>query len=131
MCQSCVVVAGRKWRRKLDESPPVNLRNRVYELMVELPAGKVTTYGDLAALAGSPRAARVVGGIAHTGPTELPWHRLVNAQGGLAIGFPGGQEGQRQLLEQDGIECNEEWCVKDFGERRWRPEWNDPNLRLL
>lgn len=119
------------WRRKLDELPPVNLRNRVYELMVELPAGKVTTYGDLAALAGSPRAARVVGGIAHTGPTELPWHRLVNAQGGLAIGFPGGQEVQRQLLEQDGIECDEEWHVKDFGERRWRPEWNDPNLRLL
>ena len=107
------------------------LRDRVYELMAELPAGNVTTYGDLAALAGSPRAARVVGGIAHTGPTELPWHRLVNAQGGLAIGFPGGQEGQRQLLEQDGIKCNEEWCVKDFGERRWRPEWNDPNLRLL
>lgn len=107
------------------------LRDRVYELMAELPAGNVTTYGDLAALAGSPRAARVVGGIAHTGPTELPWHRLVNAQGGLAIGFPGGQEVQRQLLEQDGIECNEEWYVKDFGERRWRPEWNDPNLRLL
>ena len=45
------------------------LRERVYQLMADLPEGKVTTYGDLAALAGSPRAARVVGGIAHTGPT--------------------------------------------------------------
>lgn len=108
-----------------------NLREKVYALMTTLPADKVTTYGDLAAMAGNPRAARVVGGIAHTGPTDLPWHRLVNAQGGLAVGFPGGQDVQRQLLAQDGIECDDEWHIKDFGERRWRPEWSEPNLRLL
>lgn len=107
------------------------LRERVYELMAKLPDDKVTTYGDLAAMAGSPRAARIVGGIAHTGPLDLPWHRLVNAQGGLAIGFPGGQDVQRQLLAGDGIECNQEWHVKDFGERRWRPQEYDPNPRLL
>ncbi len=106
------------------------LREKVYALMAELPVDKVTTYGDLAAMAGSPRAARVVGGIAHTGPTELPWHRLVNAHGGLAVGFPGGQDVQRQLLAHDGIECDEHWQVEDFGERRWRPQAHDPNLRL-
>lgn len=99
--------------------------------MAQLPADKVTTYGDLAALAGHPYAARVVGGIAHGGPDDLPWHRLVNAQGGLAVGFPGGQDVQRQLLMQDGIEVDKEWRIENFGERRWRPEWNDPNLRLL
>ena len=108
-----------------------NLRERVYELMAELPEDKVTTYGDLAAMAGSPRAARIVGGIAHSGPDDLPWHRLVNAQGGLAVGYPAGQDIQRQLLAQDGIECDEDWRVKEFGERRWRPQWNEPNLRLL
>lgn len=108
-----------------------DLRMKVHELMAQLPSDRVTTYGDLAAMAGSPRAARIVGGIAHTGPTELPWHRLVNAQGGLAVGFPGGQDVQRQLLQQDGIECDERWHVKDFGERRWRPEWNQQSLRLL
>lgn len=97
------------------------LRERVYRLMAELPAGAVTTYGDLAAMAGSPRAARIVGGIAHTGPTDLPWHRLVNVHGGLAVGFPGGQEVQRQLLEQEGIACDEQWRVAEFKERRWRP----------
>ena len=107
------------------------LRQRVYELMAILPDDKVTTYGDLAAMAGSPRAARIVGGIAHTGPLELPWHRLVNAKGGLAVGFPGGQEVQRQLLMQNGIECDRNWHIKDFGERRWRPQEYDPNLRLL
>lgn len=98
-----------------------NIRSRVYDLMSILPEGKVTTYGDIAAMVGSPRAARVVGGIAHSGPTELPWHRLVNARGGLAVGFPGGQDVQRQLLEQDGIKCDDAWRVIDFGERRWRP----------
>lgn len=107
------------------------LRKAVYELMAELPHDKVTTYGDIAALAGSPRAARIVGGIAHTGPEQLPWHRLVNADGGLAIGYPGGQVAQRQLLEQDGIECDENYRVKQFGERRWRPAQYDQNLRLL
>ena len=105
------------------------LRDKVYELMAQLPRDKVTTYGDLAGMAGHPYAARIVGGIAHGGPEELPWHRLVNAQGGLAVGFPGGQEVQRQLLAQDDIECDEQWRVKDFGERRWRP--NEQNLRLL
>ena len=115
----------------MDELPLISLRDRVYELMTELPVDKVTTYGDLAAMAGSPRAARIVGGIAHTGPDELPWHRLVNAEGGLAVGFPGGQDVQRQLLAADGIECDDAWRIKDFRERRWKPAWNEPNLRLL
>lgn len=108
-----------------------SLRDSVYSLMTQLPADKVTTYGDLAAMSGNPRAARIVGGIAHTGHEELPWHRLVNAQGGLAVGYPGGQNVQRQLLEQDGIACDENWHIKDFGERRWRPQEFDQNLRLL
>ena len=96
------------------------LRDQIYELMAQLPDDKVTTYGDLAAFAGHPYKARRVGEIAHGGPTELPWHRLVNFKGGLAVGFPGGQDVQRQLLEQDGIIC-ESGRVADFEERRWRP----------
>lgn len=88
--------------------------------MSKLPKDKVTTYGDLAAMSGRPRAARIVGGIAHGGPLKLPWHRLVNASGGLAIGFPGGREVQLQLLQQDGIQCDEHWHIKDFRARRWR-----------
>lgn len=98
------------------------LRDSVYEAIGQLPADKVTTYGDLAALAGHPYAARQVGNIAHGGPDSLPWHRLVNARGGLAIGFPGGQEVQRQLLEQDGIACDENWRIVDFEDRRWQPK---------
>ncbi len=97
----------------------MDFRAKVYLLMSQLPSNKVTTYGDLATWAGSPRAARIVGGIAHSGSETLPWHRLVNTQGGLAIGYPGGVEGQRQLLEQDGITCTN-YRIDDFGELRWR-----------
>lgn len=105
-----------------NQLPIASLRDRVYALMSELPDDKVTTYGDLAALAGHPYAARRVGEIAHGGPANLPWHRLVNAKGGLAVGFPEGQVAQKQLLAQDGIACDERWRVIDFEERRWRPE---------
>lgn len=104
----------------MTELPISSFRDRVYILMASLPEGRVTTYGDLAAMAGHSYAARQVGAIAHGGPTDLPWHRLVNARGGLAVGFPGGQEVQRQLLAQDGIQCDDEWRVVDFEERRWR-----------
>lgn len=103
--------------------PVVNeLRERVYALMVALPDGAVTTYGDLATMAGYPCAARRVGVIAHGGPTNLPWHRLVYADGRLAPGFPGGASAQQQLLEQDGIMCNGAGRICDFEERRWRPK---------
>lgn len=105
-------------------------REKVYQLMAELPGDKVTTYGDLAAMAGQPRAARIVGGIAHQGPDDLPWHRLVNKEGGLAIGYHGGQEIQRQMLEQDGITCTS-YKVDNFGERRWIPQKYDPNFHSL
>lgn len=90
--------------------------------MAMLPNDKVTTYGDLAAMAGHPRAARIVGGIAHAGPDELPWHRLVNVHGGMATGYPGGQDVQRALLAQDDIACDTNYRVVDFEIHRWRPQ---------
>lgn len=95
-------------------------KQKVYELMNRVPAGQVTTYGDLAGFAGHAHAARIVGGMAHYGPAELPWHRLVNRFGGLASGFPGGREVQQQLLEADGVRCTN-FTVDDFEVRRWRP----------
>ena len=97
-----------------------NFRDRIYELMRQLPSEKVTTYGDLAAMAGHANAARVVGVIAHGGPEDLPWNRLVNYRGGIAVGFPGDRDIQRQLLAQDGIQCDESWSVADFENRRWK-----------
>lgn len=101
--------------------PDKNFRERIEALIVRVPYGRVTTYGDLAALAGQPAASRVVGGIAHYGDTELPWHRLVNRFGGLASGFHGGREVQAQLLAQEGVTCTNH-VVDHFEELRWKPE---------
>lgn len=96
-------------------------RSKVYGLIEQVPAGRVTTYGDLAGLAGHANASRIVGGIAHTGPSHLPWHRLVNRFGGLASGFHGGREIQSQLLEAEGITCTNS-VVDHFKEKRWYPK---------
>lgn len=77
---------------------------RVYELVSQIPKGRVMTYGQIAAMCGGPRAARIVGGIAHHGPTELPWQRVVKKDGSLAEGYYGGIEGHKQALEADGVE---------------------------
>lgn len=97
-----------------------SFRQSVYELMAQVPAGRVVTYGDIAGLAGHANAARIVGGIAHYGPSELPWHRLVNRFGGLASGFHGGRRVQQQLLEAEGVSCTNH-VVDNFESRRWNP----------
>lgn len=97
-----------------------NFRKKIELLMGQVPAGQVTTYGDLAAMAGHPYAARIVGGVAHYGNEFLPWHRLVNRFGGLASGYWGGREAQLQLLEAEGITCTN-FIVDNFEEKRWRP----------
>lgn len=100
-----------------------NLRQKVEALMSQLPSDKVTTYGDLAALAGHARSARIVGGIAHYGNPDLPWHRLVNRFGGLASGYshpPGGRDGQAERLAADGINSTNH-IVDNFEDIRWRP----------
>ncbi len=78
------------------------------------------TLNDIAALAGHPYAARQVGGLAHFGPTDLPWHRVVNRRGECASGYYGGKEGHKQVLEQEGFEVKD-YRIVDFVERRWRP----------
>ena len=95
-------------------------RDTIYKLIAEVPSGKVTTYGDLAALAGHASAPRIVGGIAHFGETGLPWHRLVNRFGGLASGFYGGREVQALLLASEGVTCNN-FIVNNFEDIRWHP----------
>lgn len=78
------------------------------------------TYGQIAALCGRPRAARIVGGIAHYGAERLPWQRVVKKDGGLAEGYPGGVEGHRQVLALEGVMADKNYRV-DIGRLRWTP----------
>jgi methylated-DNA-protein-cysteine methyltransferase related protein len=81
------------------------MKREIYSVVSQIPFGRVMTYGQIALICGHPGAARAVGQAAHFGPPELPWHRVVNARGGLASGFvPGGRDMQAKLLQAEGIE---------------------------
>lgn len=97
-----------------------SFKERVYDLVASIPEGRVMTYGDIAALCGQPTASRIVGGLAHFGPTSLPWHRVVNRLGECASGYYGGKEGHKAVLEQEGFTIVD-YRIVDFAERRWRP----------
>ena len=96
-------------------------RERVEALVAQIPQGRVMTYGQLAALAGSPMAARIVGGIAHFGDPDLPWQRVVNKKGGLASGYPGGRAAHKAHLEAEGVKVSENYYVK-VEELIWWPK---------
>ena len=79
---------------------------KIYEVVRNIPKGKVATYGQVALLAGNPRWARVVGYALHVNPEPgvIPCHRVVNREGRVAPGFAFGGEGvQRKLLESEGV----------------------------
>jgi methylated-DNA-protein-cysteine methyltransferase related protein len=76
----------------------------VYGLVRRVPAGQVVTYGQVAALLGRPRSARAVGGAMLRCPEDVPWHRVVNAQGGISRRrHAGSMLTQRIRLEQEGV----------------------------
>jgi methylated-DNA-protein-cysteine methyltransferase-like protein len=98
----------------------------VYLLVAQIPTGRVMTYGQIAAVCGAPRAARIVGGLAHFGPENLPWHRVVNKSGGLAAAFPGGRVEQASRLKLEGVEVSDEFKL-DLRTLLWWPQqnWNE------
>ena len=83
------------------------LYERIYDVVMRIPSGKVTTYGQVARLAGIPRGARQVGyAMAALGRgkprPEIPWHRVVNAKGESSLG-----EEQITRLEAEGVVFDE------------------------
>ena len=79
-------------------------RRAVYRLVGEIPRGRVATYGQLAAILGWPRAARAVGYAMRHCPAGMPWHRVVNATGGISLrANVDSMVTQRVLLEQEGV----------------------------
>lgn len=77
---------------------------RIYRLVTQIPKGCVATYGQLAAMAGSPRASRIVGAAMYRAPAGLPCHRVIYSDGTLCCDQAfGGKEIQRGILEQEGV----------------------------
>jgi methylated-DNA-protein-cysteine methyltransferase related protein len=98
---------------------------RILRVVRSIPRGRASTYGDVAVLAGLPGHARLVGYALFALPahTAVPWHRVVNASGGLSIGRarPGAEIEQRQRLESEGIAFDARGRVR-LDLHRWRPD---------
>lgn len=79
---------------------------KALKIIVAIPPGKVMTYGQIAAAAGSPRAARQIVRILHSMSAKhhLPWHRVVNAAGQIALQDEEGYQEQMWNLEAEDIE---------------------------
>ncbi|WP_202080531.1 methylated-DNA--[protein]-cysteine S-methyltransferase [Caldalkalibacillus salinus] len=77
----------------------------VIDIIKHIPKGHTMTYGQVARLAGHPRAARQVARILHSSSAKylLPWHRVINAKGEIALNDPDKVERQKSLLEAEGV----------------------------
>ena len=95
----------------------------VYRVVRRIPAGQVATYGQVAALAGMPGAARQVGWALHALREEddVPWQRVINARGEISSrGIREIEDLQRSLLQSEGVDFNSKGRV-DLGRYSWKP----------
>lgn len=101
----------------------------VHRLVGEVPRGQVVSYGQIAAWLGFPRAARAVGYALTRCPPGVPWHRVVNARGGISLrANVSGMLMQRILLEQEGVAVRGGRIA--LPRHRWRGPRGSRRLRL-
>lgn len=102
-------------------------REKVYEIVCEIPRGRVMTYGQLAEILGEGYTPRTVGYVMHAADTErVPWQRVINSQGACSTGkmtMPVNL--QQKMLEDEGIVFNEKGKC-DLEKYRWSPEGFEP-----
>jgi O-6-methylguanine DNA methyltransferase len=93
-------------------------RRRVIAVVRRIPPGHIATYGDVAEIAGYPRAARAVGNVMKGCDTPgVPCHRVVAANGGIG-GYGGNESLKRALLRAEGLQVTSK-RIANFSERRW------------
>ncbi len=104
------------------DSPPImdSFRQRVFQVVAAIPYGQVTTYGDIARLIGSPRAARQVGGVLKRLPqgSALPWHRVINRHGEISL-IGDDYLRQKKALLAEGIQIDIMGRI-DLQQYRWQ-----------
>ena len=99
----CRGMSRHSWRSNKEDRRSAFVHD-VHQFVRRIPRGQVATYGQIAAYLGHPRAARAVGWAMKHCPPGVPWHRVVNARGGISRRRNvGGMLTQRLLLEQEGI----------------------------
>ncbi len=97
-------------------------RDRVYNMVRQIPMGRVMTYGQIAIILGEGYTARTVGYVMHGSPTDVPWQRVINSQGRCSTGrliLPVNL--QQEMLEAEGVVFNDRGkCA--LAVFQWHPE---------
>jgi methylated-DNA-protein-cysteine methyltransferase-like protein len=106
--------------QNFDES---KYRERVFALVRQIPAGRVMTYGQIAAILGDGYTPRTVGFVMHAASADkIPWHRVINSQGGCSTArFTLPPDLQQKLLEQENVQFNDKRRCK-LSNYLWQPE---------
>jgi len=123
-------MAGRR-SNKISDNIPVgrpqdspSYRELVYRLVLRIPAGRVMSYGLVARVLGTGYDARAVGNIMHATPDDgrnIPWHRVINSQGGCSTaGMTTPPDLQQRLLEAEGIIFDEKGRCR-IDDYQWKP----------
>jgi methylated-DNA-protein-cysteine methyltransferase-like protein len=114
----------REDERELIAQPGYN--ERVYEIVRRIPTGRVMTYGQIADLLGEGYTPRTVGFVMHAAPEDVPWQRVINAQGACStqrLMLP--HNIQQRLLETEGITFDTKGRC-DLKRYRWTPDDASP-----
>ncbi|UBV42367.1 MGMT family protein [Deinococcus taeanensis] len=107
----------------MTDSAPPGFRERVLTLVARIPEGRVMTYGQLALLAGQPGAARQAGFVLNSlaGGSDLPWQRVINAQGQVSTHKAGFGDMQENLLRTEGVVFDAQGRC-DLSRLQWWPD---------
>lgn len=96
---------AKRTSKRAPAAAPADVEQQIIAAVRRIPRGRVSTYGDIARVAGLPRRARLVGTLLRQTSAKLPWYRVINASGRSSL--PDGSDAQRRqcsLLEREGVE---------------------------
>lgn len=125
--------------RDMNTTDKINFNSEVWNIVKQIPRGKVATYGQIALLVNRPEniaenvfrafSPRWVGTAMATCPEDVPWHRVVNSQGKISIRGEGINV-QKEMLESEGIKFNEQGRInlKIFQWQTSESNSNQPEL---
>ncbi len=104
-----------------DKSSYSDKQQQIIQVIAQIPAGKVLNYGEVAALAGLPGAARLVGNTLKNLPKDstLQWHRVINSRGMISLANSSSGRVQKKRLVREGIKFKNDRV--DLQTYLWRP----------
>lgn len=118
-----------KNQNKAKDSNSISVFEQVYKIVLQIPPGKVMTYGQISLLLGEKLSAAGVGWAMNATPSDerkIPWHRVINSRGGVSTNkiLNVAPNLQKNLLEAEGLVFNEQGLI-DLKTYQWKPNTNE------